>query len=150
MTAIRIGVIAAAVVVSIGFASVRAQQTGRASQPPPIVGVVGCVDRLLPPAAPNATTDPAPVPPPRYKLVDVQPGPSPDPRQPPIVPGLEYEIVGPATMEFSKYQNQWVELTGTIGLPAPAAAKSAAGRGQPRPLPVLTVLTLKVVTNECK
>jgi hypothetical protein len=107
----------------------------------PAVALIGCVERVLPVTPPPGTTAPA------YKLTDVQP--SSAVAQKPKVYAKEYFVVGPESIAFSKYQNQWVEITGTIT--APPRSVPATGEKPATPaLSTVTVATIKVITNECK
>ncbi len=61
-------------------------------------------------------------------------------------------IVGPESIAFGRFQNQRVEVTGSISA-APAAAPPSPARGQraQTPLPsTFTVTALKVLSTECK
>jgi len=109
----------------------------------PVVALIGCVERMTPatpPANPAAPVVPA------FKIMDVQPGAG----QKPARLATEYLIVGPESIPFAKYQNQWVEVTGSISA-TPNPSPTPAGRGQaPAPLATFTVTALKVVSTECK
>jgi len=87
---------------------------------------------------------------PTYKIMDVQPGGT---GQKPMTLAAEYHIVGPDSIAFAKFENQRVELTGSISAaPAQTPAQPPA-RGQRAQAPLLstfTVTALKVVSTECK
>jgi len=116
-------------------------QTPRPSAAPVLV-LIGCVERM-PPATP-ATNPTAPVVP-TFKIMDVQAGGT---GQKPATLAPEYLVVGPETIQFSKFQNQWVEVTGSITA-APAAPTPARGQ-RGAALSTFTVTALKVVATECK
>ena len=109
----------------------------------PVVALIGCVERMspsTPPANPAAPVVPA------FKIMDVQPGAGQKPTR--LAP--EYLIVGPQSIPFAKYQNQWVEVTGSITA-TPTPSPTPAGRGQTAAsLATFTVTALKVVSTECK
>ena len=81
-------------------------------------------------------------------VVPIQPGSSV--AQKPKVYAKEYFVVGPESIVFSKYQNEWVEVTGTItevasGTPATGGEKAATP-----PLSTVTVTAIKMISTECK
>ena len=149
--ALRITVVAmaAAAVAAMATAQQRGQTTPTPRATPAAVVLIGCVERVMP-ASPTGTSAAAAAPP-TYKIMDVQPGTGAG--QKPMTPAAEYLLAGPESIPFSKYQNQWVEVTGTITAAAPAPAQSARGQKPapaPPPLPTFTVTALKVVSTECK
>jgi hypothetical protein len=115
---------------------------------PTVVSFIGCVERVMP--APRRASEPAP---PQqaatFKLIDVQPDTG---TQKVIESGAEYALVGSATIDIGKFQNQWVEVTGTVMAPRPATATTppAGQKTPPSPLPTFSVASLKVVSTECK
>ena len=122
-------------------------QTGQAKAQ--VITLVGCVDRVLP--SNPTTTPPAKPPAPTFKLTGVQPGTGTTLSATMIE--KEYLIVGPETLPFSKYHNQWVEVTGTIVPVTPPATPPPAGQMKPAAmilLPTFNVTELKVVSTECK
>jgi hypothetical protein len=109
----------------------------------PVLVLLGCVERVAP--ATPASNPTAPVVP-TFKIMDVQPGGT---GQKPTTLATEYLVVGPETIQFSKFQNQWVEVTGSITAATSAPPPPARGqRGSA--LSTFTVTALKVVANECK
>jgi len=113
----------------------------------PIVALIGCVERVMPTAPAGNPATPAP--PPVYKIMDVQPGSAPG--QKPMTLAREYRIVGPESITFSKFQNQWVEVTGSITAAPAGPPPPATGQGTPAPqLSTFTVTALKVVSTECR
>lgn len=143
----------AMVLATVGsVATTFAQQPGQATsgEQGPVFALIGCVERVVPPtpatgakpAAPAAST-------PTYKLTDVQPS-STVPQKPKVYE-KEYLVVGPESIAFSKFQNQWVEVTGTIK-PANVKSPSPAGGEKPAapPLGIVTVATIKLISTECK
>ena len=148
---IRISVVAvaAAAVAAVATAQQRGQTTPTPRATPAPVVLIGCVERVMPTG--QTGTSAAPAAPPAYKIMDVQPGTGAG--QKPMTPAAEYLLAGPESIPFSKYQNQWVEVMGTITAapPTPTPAPSARGQKPARPpLPTFTVTALKVVSTECK
>jgi hypothetical protein len=135
--------------------------------PAPVVALIGCVERIAPPATPAGSKAPAVAP--AYKLIDVQPGggspvvsrsgtppPTPPPaKQPPMVVDKEYLLAVHESVKLSDYQNQRVEVTGTLSA-IPDAAPAQPARGEPQTPPatpklsILKVDSIKVVSTECK
>jgi len=135
--------------------------------PAPAVALIGCVERIAPPATPAGSKAPAVAP--AFKLIDTQPGggspvvgragaPSPAPppaKQPPMVVEKEYLLAAPESIKLSDYQNQRVEATGTLSA-IPEAAPAQPARGEPQAPPaaprlsVLKIASVKVVSTECK
>jgi hypothetical protein len=149
----RIQQIVAATVVVAGFSVALAEQTPEQTKAAdqPMVAIIGCVERVMPPPPPPGTPPAgAPATPPAYKIIDVQPGSSL--KQKPMTLATEYVVVGPESIAFSKYQNQWVELTGRLAAPAMASQMPPAARGEKGAAPpaTFTVATIKVVATECK
>lgn len=148
---LRITVVALAAALVAG-AAVTERQIASAQTPrptaAPVVVLIGCVERMTP--ATPATSPTTPVVP-TYKIMDVQPGSGPG--QKPMTLAAEYHIVGPDSIAFGKFQNQWVEVTGSITAAAGQAPTPPPGRGQRGQAPSLatfTVTALKVVSTECK
>ena len=118
-----------------------------------VVSLVGCVEQMTAPTAARATTQPAPQRP-AFKLIDAQPGAS-------TRTTLKAEsqfLLAVATslstpIDLAKFQNQWVEVTGTI-TPVPSATENppvaARPAGETVQLPTFTLTSLKVVSTECK
>jgi hypothetical protein len=135
--------------------------------PAPVVALIGCVERVPPPATPAGSKAPAVAP--AFKLIDAQPGGGspvigragtppatpPPARQPPMVVEKEYLLAAPEAITLSDYQNQRVEATGTLSaIPEAAPAQPARGEPQKPPAPprlsVLKIVSVKVVSTECK
>ena len=130
-------------------------QTATAQKP---VAIIGCVERALPAAGePTETAQPART----YKLIDTQPGggspvmdrtgrvvSTPPAEAPPVV-DPQYWLAGPTTIDFAKYQNQRVEIIGTLS-PAQTVVSQPATPPQDAPKSVLTVTNVRVVSTECK
>jgi hypothetical protein len=142
---LRIPAVALASAFVAGVAA-SAQTPRPTGTPAPVVVLIGCVELMTPvtpsnPAAPVVPT---------YKIMDVQPGGT---GQKPMTLATEYHIVGPDSIAFGRFQNQRVELTGSISAAPAQAPASPPGRGQrtQTPLPsTFTVTALKVVSTECK
>lgn len=122
---------------------------------PAVVSLIGCVERVMPAQPARGTTQPAPQAT-AYKLIDVQPGTGTSAN---LKPGSEFLLTVATSLttpiDFGKFQNQWVEVTGTIS-PAPPpkvnppGTTRPAGEASPAPLPTLTTTAVKVVSTECK
>jgi hypothetical protein len=127
------------------------QQTSKA----PVVSLIGCVHREPAAAPAGGATQPTPqvV---AYRLTDVQPGTG-------TTVNLKAESQFfltvatslPTPIDLGKYQNQWVEVTGTISPVTAATAKPQTappktGQAAPVPLSMLTATAVKVVSTECK
>ena len=112
----------------------------------PTVTLVGCVERVEPPAAPAGKTAA-----PAYKLIDIQPGTGQQ-TQKPLTPETQYLLEAPAGIKLSDFQNQRIEVTGTLTAnPRPAdSAQRGAARGAPTLATTLNVKSAKVVSTECK
>ncbi len=112
------------------------------------VKIAGCVERVAPAPAGAAANAPA-----RYKLINTQPGraevsggdTTSRPPQPPAVLDPEYLLVAAKPIDFVKYQNQRVEVTG-IATPT----KPAAGAPADLPKQTLTVSAVQVTSTECR
>ena len=112
------------------------------------VKIAGCVERLLPAGSPPNT-------PAMYKLINTQPGraevsggdTTSRPPQPPAVLDPEYLLASAKPIDFAKYQNQRVEVTGIA-----TATKAPASSGQMAGLPkqTLTITDVQVMATECK
>jgi hypothetical protein len=111
----------------------------------PTVTLVGCVERVEPPAPPAGTTAS-----PAYKLIDIQPGSGQ--RTEKLTPDTQYLLEAPAGIKLSDFQNQRIEVTGTLTAnPRPAdSAQRGAARGAQTPTTTLNVKSAKVVSTECK
>jgi hypothetical protein len=119
-----------------------------------VVSLIGCVERVTAPPV-RGTTQPAPQGP-AYKLIDVQPGTG-------TVANLkadsQFLLTVSTTLktpiDLGKFQNQWVEVTGTIS-PAPPPKVNPPATTPPTreaaavPLSTLTTTALKVISTECK
>jgi hypothetical protein len=151
-----------------GTTAVAAQQPPSTPKPAtPAVTLIGCVDR--------ATTDPTAgrqtqaALPATYKLIDAQAGgsspvvdarggratpPPPPPPKPTMVVEHQYWMTAPASIDLSKYQNQRVEVIGTIGSVGQLGGRGKDATGQPvagtQPMSMLTITSLKVLSTECK
>ena len=112
------------------------------------VKIAGCVERVAP--APAGTPEKSPV---LYKLINTQPGraevsggdTTSRPPQPPAVLDPEYLLAGAKPIDFVKYQNQRVEVTG-IATPT----KAPAGAPADLPKQTLTVSAVQVTSTECR
>ena len=111
-----------------------------------VVSLIGCVERVT--ATPPAPGTPQPAPQgPAYKLIDVQPGAGSalslkvDSQ---FLLTVSTSLTTP--IDLGKFQNQRVEVTGTI---SPATTRPA-GQATTEPLPTFTTTSLKVVSTECK
>ncbi len=125
-----------------------APPVGERSQTTPTLALVGCVERIEPPARRAGET--APLPPPAYKLVDVELGGQRAQR--PATAETQYLLAAPASTKLSDFQNQRVEVTGTLGITAkpPASEQRGATPGSTLPASTLNVMSVKVVSTECK
>ena len=150
MTRIQQFVTATVLAAGLGSGVVLAQTPGQArAADQPLVALIGCVERVMPPPPPPGSPA-TPAAPPAYKIIDVQPGSSVG--QKPMTLASEYLVVGPESIAFSKYQNQWVEVTGRMlvaALSTPPATPPAARGAKPLPA-TFTVQTLKIIATECK
>src|SRR5262245_19881045 len=146
--------VAAAVVgmgVTAGAATAQTPEQAKSTDQP-LVAMIGCIERVMPPPPPPGTPPAAaPAPPPAFKIMDVQAGSSV--KQKPMTFASEYFVVGPDSIAFSKFQNQWVEVTGRMFVAARATSAPTTppvARGEKAPPATFTVSTIKVVANECK
>lgn len=140
----------AGVVVSVGAAVAQTPEQAKGADQP-LIAMIGCIERVMPPPPPPGTPPAsAPAAPPAYKIMDVQPGSSI--RQKPMAFATEYIVVGPESIAFSKYQNQWVEITGHMSAASPSGTPPTppVARGQKAPPATFTVSTIKVINTECK
>ena len=114
--------------------------------PAPTVTLVGCVERIEPPATAAGKTAP-----PAYKLIDIQPGTG-QRTEKPLTPDTQYLLEAPAAIKLSDFQNQRIEVTGTLTANPPPAdsAQRGAARGAQTPTTTLNVKSAKVVSTECK
>ena len=135
-----------------------AQQAATASpqqtaSKPALVSLVGCVERA-PAAEPARGTTPPTSQAPAYRLIDVQPGTGTTAN---LRPNSQFLLTVspslPTPIDLAKLQNQWVEVTGTIG-PVPSATVSPQATprpaGQAAPLQTFTATAVKVISTECK
>ena len=119
------------------------------------VSLIGCVERVMATPPVRGTTQPAPQGP-AYKLIDVQPGKG-------TVSNLKADSQFLLTVSTSlttpidlgKFQNQWVEVTGTISPVPPAKVNPQAtarptGPSAAAPLPTFATTAVKVISTECK
>ena len=148
------------VVAALLAAGLRAQQPStpsaqQASGKPGVVSLIGCVDRVPATSAGRGTTTPVPQTP-AYRLIDVQPGTG---TATTLKPNSQF-LLAVATsvttpIDLGKFQNQGVEVTGTM-TPAPPAKVAAQPTVRPpaesatAQLPTLTTTAVKVVSTECK
>ena len=150
MTRIQQFVTATVLAAGLGSGAVVAQTPEQAKgADQPLVSIIGCVDRVMPPPPPPGAPA-APSAPPAYKIIDVQPGSSAG--QKPMTLASEYLVTGPASIAFSKYQNQWVEVTGRMlvaALSTPSTTPPAARGAKPLPA-TFSAQTIKVIATECK
>jgi hypothetical protein len=140
----RIQQLVAAIVAAAGVSGAAIAQTPEQAKAgdQPMIALIGCVERVMPPPPPPGTKPPTPAP--AYKIIDVQPGSSI--KQKPMTFAMEYLVVGPESIAFSKYQNQWVEVTGRFAPTTPPPA----GSEKTGPPATFTVSTIKVISTECK
>ena len=119
----------------------------------PVVSLIGCVERVAATPPVRGISQPAPQAP-AYKLIDVQPGtgPTADLR---ADSQFLLTVSTPLTtpIDFGKFQNQRVEVTGTISL-VPSATVNPPPTARPTvettPLPTFATTAVKVVSTECK
>jgi hypothetical protein len=146
-------------------AAAQEPQTNQAAAASPQVAIIGCVDRAVPtlPDDPTRTTPPpgGQRPAAAYKLIDTQPGGgspvvdatgrvlSTPPAKGPEVVEPQYWLAGPPTIDFAKYQNQRVEIIGSLK-PSDRATTAQATTPPDAPKTVLTATSLRVVSTECK
>jgi hypothetical protein len=131
--------------------------TSMAQQPPTstpqttpgagVVSLVGCVERS--PAIQGApATAPA-----TYKLIEVQPGAT---TRMGVKPDSQFLLASSTSLaspiDFAKFQNQRVEVTGTLtpATPAKANPQGKPGEVAAEALPTLVLTSLKTVSTECK
>ena len=143
--------VAAAVAVAFllgGPLNLPAQSPTTQTATPAVISLIGCVERVMP--TPRRASDPAPPQQtPMFKLIDVQPGTG---TQKAIASGTEFALTVAPTIEIGKFQNQWVEVTGSMApaRPATATPQPTGQKTPPTPLPAFNVTALKVVSTECK
>ena len=118
-----------------------------------VVSLIGCVERVA--ATPGrGTTPPAPQGS-AYKLIDVQPGTGTTAN---LKADSQFLLTVSTSLttpiDLGKFQNQWVEVTGTISPAAPKvnppATTPPTRETAPASLPTFTATALKVVSTECK
>ena len=117
-----------------------------AQTPTGAVSLIGCVERV--PAAQGAPATAQPT----FKLIEVQPGPGTTMSMKVDTQFLLAAGKPSATpIDLGKFQNQRVEVTGTIAPAPPAKANPQTKPGDTTaPLPTLTLTSLKLVSTECK
>ena len=149
-------------------AAVQEPQSAKQAATGPRVAIIGCVDRVAPAVTgdPVSTTPPtarqsAAAATPAYKLIDTQPGGgspvidasgrviSAPTAKAPEVTDPQYWLTGPATIDFAKYQNQRVEIVGTLGAPTGAPTVQTTPPAD-APKSVLTAISVRVISTECK
>ena len=110
------------------------------------VSLIGCVERL--PAVQGAPAS-APA---TFKLIEVQPGAGTRMTMKVDAQFLLENAKSLATpIELGKFQNQRVEVTGTIAPASPTVVNPQTKPGEAATsLPTLTLTSLKVVSTECK
>jgi hypothetical protein len=121
-----------------------AAQTQTPQATPTPITIQGCVERVMPQGT-------KPAGPPQYKLIETAPA-TPTPRgtppKPPVALESQYWLTAPASIDLGKFQNQRVEVMGTIS-PSPAP-KPPATVPPDAPKSVFAALQVKMVSNECK
>ena len=119
-----------------------------------VVSLIGCVERVMATPPARGVTPSAPQTP-TYKLIDVQPGAGTTA----VVKADSQFLLAVSTtlttpIDLGRFQNQWVEVTGTISPEPPTkATPQAAGRPAAETataLPTFTTTAVKVVSTECK
>ena len=112
-----------------------------------VVTLIGCVERSpVPPGTQGST-------PVTYKLIDVQPGPG---TRMGLQTGSQFLLASAKSLttpiDLVKFQNQRVELTGTVSPAPPATVNPVTKPGEKiaEPLPTFTITSLKSVSTECK
>lgn len=139
-------VLCASVIVSGAILSAQATPPQQTRVVP--VKIAGCVERVAP--APAGTPEKSPV---LYKLINTQPGraevsggdTTSRPPQPPAVLDPEYLLAAAKPIDFVKYQNQRVEVTGIA-----SPTKAPAGAPADLPKQTLTVSAVQVTSTECR
>jgi hypothetical protein len=125
----------------------------QATSKPAVVSLIGCVERVTATPPARGTAQPTPEVP-AYKLIDVQPGAGTTTT---LKADSQFLLAVSNTLttpiNLGKFQNQRVEVTGTIA-PAPPATVNPQPPARPAvetaPLPTFTASSLKVVSTECK
>ena len=151
----QLGAIAAAALLATGPVAQQPPTTGtqQTASKSAVVSLIGCVERVsaTSPVPGNTQTTPQR---PAYKLIDVQPGAGTTwttKADSQFLLTVSTSLTTP--IDLGKFQNQRVEVTGTI-LPVPPGRMNpqapARPAGEPEPLPTLTTTSLKVVSTECK
>jgi hypothetical protein len=121
------------------------QQQTRAVVP---VRIGGCIERVAMPAGKPPVTSPV-----MYKLINTQPGrtdasggdTTSRPPQPPAMLEPEYFLASVKPIDFSKYQNQRVEVTGVT-----SPTKAPEGAPDDLPRQTLTASAVQVTGTECR
>ena len=132
------------VAASLAGSAVVAQTPTPQGTPAPIT-IGGCVERVMPPGSkPGAVA--------QYRLIDTSPAtPAPPPgakTKPPVAIEPQYLLTALPTIDLAKFQNQRVEVVGTVS-PAPAPTPPATVPAD-APRFVLAAMQVKVTSNECK
>lgn len=138
-------IIALAVAASVTGAVAIAQTPTPTPAP---VTIAGCVERTMTPGSKPGSA-------PQFRLIDTAPAtPAPPPggrgttAKPPIPIERQYLLTAVASIDLGKFQNQRVEVLGTVA-PAPVATPPATAAAD-APRFVLAAMQVKMVSNECK
>ena len=141
------------VVASAAMLLVNVTLTAQATPPQQTAAVVpvriaGCIERVAMPAGKPPVTSPV-----LYKLINTQPGrtdatggdTTSRPAQPPATLDPEYFLASVKPLDFAKYQNQRVEVTGIT-----SPTKPLAGAPDDLPRQTLTASAVVVTGTECR
>lgn len=122
---------------------------------PAVVSLIGCVDRV-PVTPPVRGTAPPTSQAPAYRLIDVQPATG---TAATLKPNSQFLLAVSTSLttpiDLGKFQNQWVEVTGTIStVPSvtanPQTTPRPTGDAAAAPLATFTTTGVKVISTECK
>jgi hypothetical protein len=135
---------AAALCVTTATALALAQTPAPQSTQAPIT-ILGCVERTMTPGAKPGT-------PTQFRLIETGPAPATaagrSTTKPPPAIEPQYLLTAPASIDLGKFQNQRVEVTGTVSLaPVP---KPPATVPSDAPKSVLAAMAVRLINNECK